>query len=103
MGLDFAIDELYATGWQTLDSTGCGCTPEGRLFPGVDRITQEFARSGFTLSLRRMDPFDCTRAEWADSSGRTAGGVVGSHPEEAAVYALAHLRRQTVLQAVGTP
>lgn len=93
MGLNFAVDELYASGWSTLDSAGCEFL-EGRQYPGVSRIQGEFAREGFTLSIRRVELFDCFRAEWRTSSGDAAGAVVGQSETEAAVYALAQLRRR---------
>lgn len=93
MGLDFAIEELYASGWSTLDSTGCGCAPDGRLFPGLERIRQEFAAAGYDLTIRRIDLFDCFRAEWRLPSGQAVGAVVGREEPEAAVYALASMRR----------
>ncbi|MEL6330457.1 MAG: hypothetical protein AAFR38_12435 [Planctomycetota bacterium] len=95
MGLDIALDELYSTGWATLDSAGCEATSSGRWLPGLERIREEFARAGFTLSLRHTQLFDCYRAEWTDSSGVPCGGVVGSTELEAAVYALAQLRRDS--------
>ncbi|MBL8745370.1 MAG: hypothetical protein JNK58_03335 [Phycisphaerae bacterium] len=93
MGLDFAIDELYSTGWSTLDSTGCGCGADGRMFPGVDRVRAEFEASGFKLSIHRVELFDCYRAEWRLPSGEAVGAVVGQSEAEAAVYALSRMRR----------
>ncbi|MEM8835223.1 MAG: hypothetical protein AAGD00_05335 [Planctomycetota bacterium] len=93
MGLPFAIDELYATGWSTLDSAGCEHAPDGRFVPTVERITREFADHGLTLAIRRVELFDCSRAEWSDAAGVPKGGVVGQSEHEAAVYALAQLRR----------
>ncbi len=101
MGIDFALDQLNTTGWQTLDTTGCECTPDGRFYPGVDRVKREFTAAGFELSIRKVDLFDCHRAEWRDRAGNAVGGVVGREPEEAAVYALAQMRRATLL--VPTP
>jgi len=94
MGLEYAIDELYATGWTAQDSSGCQHAPDGRPFPGVQRVQDEFARAGYTLTLRYVDLFDCHRAEWRDAGG-AAGAVVGQTEEEAAVYALGRLRRAT--------
>lgn len=99
MGLDFAIDALYATAWQTLDTTGCECTPSGQFYPGVERTTREFAEQGYELAIRKVDLFDCYRAEWTDRSGQPVGGVVGATPEEAAVYALA-LHRRAAMQSL---
>jgi len=92
MGLEYAIDELYATGWNALDTAGCEHAPDGRLYPGVGRIKTEMAQAGFDLSIRFVDLFDCHRAEWKDSAGAPAGAVVGQSEAEAAVYALSQCR-----------
>ncbi len=94
MGLDFAIDELLATGWSALDSTGCEHRSDGRAYPRVPRVSDEFKAAGFELTVRHVQLFDCYRAEWRDGTGRPAGAVVGQSDTEAAVYALAQLRRQ---------
>ncbi len=98
MGLDFAIDELMATGWSSMDTTGCEHTPEGRVFPGLLRVQREFANAGHELSIRYVQLFDCHRAEWSDAKGNPAGAVVGGSEQEAAVYALAQFRRAVVSQ-----
>lgn len=95
MGLDFAIEELYGSGWSTLDSTGCGCGPDGRLYPSVERARREFEGCGYALTIRRIELFDCFRAEWRLASGEAIGAVVGQSESEAAVYALAQWRRST--------
>ncbi len=100
MGLDFAIDELYATGWTALDSTDCDYIPDGRCFPRPARIKREFGEMGYELSLRHVQLFDCYRAEWRSTSGAPSGAVVGQAEAEAAVYALAQLRRQVLSGAV---
>ena len=92
MGLDFAIDELFATGWSALDTTGCE-SEGGRWVPSVDRVMREFEQAGLTLSVRHVQLFDCFRAEWTDGAGVPAGSVVGQTEREAALYALAQLRR----------
>jgi hypothetical protein len=97
MGLDYAIEELLGSGWSTLDSTGCSCTPDGRLYPGVDRIVREFSDAGYELTIRRIDLFDCCRAEWRLANGQAVGAVVGQSESEAAVYALAHMRRAAAM------
>jgi hypothetical protein len=94
MGLDFAIDELYATGWTALDSSGCLRHTDGRWYPGVSRVAAEFKSAGFDLSVRHIQLFDCFRAEWKDALSTPAGAVVGRTQAEAAVYALSHLRRR---------
>ena len=69
--------------------------PSGRWVPGVGRVRAEFERCGFALSLRHAQLFDCFRAEWSDANGKPCGAVVGSTELEAAVYALAQLRRES--------
>ena len=105
MGLDFAIDELYASGWSALDSSGCAHHTDGRAFPTIAKITQAFEAQGLTLSIRHIQLFDCYRAHWreaADSSDKSLhnttalGAVVGQSEQEAAVYALSQMRRQCV-------
>lgn len=91
--LDLAIDELYATGWSALDSTGCQHRTDGRVFPSIVRAQKEFAQLGFELVIRFVQLFDCYRAEWSDANGNPAGAVVGSSEIEAAIYALAQLRQ----------
>lgn len=98
MGLDFAIDELYATGWQALDSSGCKHHGDGRAYPSLDRVRSEFSGSGYNLSLRHVQLFDCYRAEWRDGQGVPRGAVVGRTDAEAAVYALSQLRRTLVAE-----
>lgn len=93
MGLDFAIDELYATGWTGLDSSSCEYHADGRPFPSVERVKRSFKEAGFSLSIRHIQLFDCYRAEWRDQSN-DGGAVVGQTEREAAVYALSQLRRQ---------
>src|ERR1044071_4293834 len=96
MGLDFAIDELYATGWTAMDFAGGRHGPDGRLFPEIERVRNEFRRAGYELSLRHVQLFDCYRAEWRDSSGGPAGAIVGHSEAEAAVYALSQMRRRSL-------
>ena len=92
MGLDFAIDELYATGWSALDTAGCE-SEGGRWIPSVERVRREFEAQGLSLSVTHVQLFGCFRAEWADSAGVPAGSVVGQSEREAVLYAFAQLRR----------
>ena len=103
MGLDYAIDELHATGWAVLDSTGCLTAPDGRLYPGLQRVQETFRRAGCTLTLKKADLFDCYRAAWTDATGQAAGAVVGQTEDEAAVFALAQLRRTPTPPPAQTP
>jgi len=94
MGLDYSIDELYATGWLALDTSDCEHAADGRIYPSVDRVKKEFAQTGRTLTIRQVDLFDCYRAEWTDDTGAPVGAVVGQSEAEAAVYALSQFRRR---------
>ena len=95
MGIDIAIEELYATGWSALDSAGCELNGSGRWVPTVDRVVREFDASGYVLSINHAQLFDCYRAVWQTSAGEPVGAVVGSTQQEAAIYALSQLRRQS--------
>jgi hypothetical protein len=97
MGLDFAVEQLYDTGWAALDTRGCQRLADGRAFPGLERVKAEFTEAGFVLTTRHIQLFDCYRAEWRDAAGAAAGSVVGHTAEEAAVYALSQMRRATAL------
>ena len=93
MGLEFAIDELYSSGWQGIEPKGCDQDASGRFFPTGPRVCDEFFRAGYSLTVRHIQLFGCYRAEWHDETGLASGAVVGSTEQEAAVYALALLRR----------
>ncbi len=93
MGLDFAIDELYASGWNDLDSSECSHHVDGRAFPTIERVKREFRASGYALQVRHFQLFDCYRAEWVDGAGVTQGAIMGQSELEAAVYALSQFRR----------
>jgi len=93
MGLDYAIDELYATGWTSLDSSSCK-HHAGRPYPGIESVTREFKNAGFDISIRHIQLFDAYRAEWRDAQGQPRGGVIGKSEAEVAVYALSLMRRQ---------
>jgi|SRR5271156_1701629 len=100
MNLEISVDKLYETGWQpdagqlsSAPAEGLERLPDGRLYPSVLKIQQLFAAQGFELAIRYVQLFDCYRAVWTDSSGAAAGAVVGSDEREAAVYALAQLRK----------
>lgn len=94
MGIDFAIEELYETGWSALDSSGCERHGSGRWVPSVARVMREFDQAGFRLGIQYAQLFDCHRAAWTDLNGNPVGAVVGSSEHEAAIYALSQLRRQ---------
>ncbi|HYE62714.1 MAG TPA: hypothetical protein VD997_12025 [Phycisphaerales bacterium] len=97
MGLNFAIDALYSTGWTPENPARCKRGPDARSYPDEQGVRDAFAEHGCTLTLRHVQLFDCYRAEWRETAGDTlAGAVVGQTAEEAAVYALAQLRRQVL-------
>lgn len=93
MGLDFAVDALYDTGWAAGDDATLQRDASGRAYPTPQAIADLFAAQGLTLQLRHIQLFGCYRAEWCDASGLARGAVVGQTPEEAAVFALAQFRR----------
>jgi hypothetical protein len=93
MNLEYSVDKLYETGWQPADPLGCERLPDGRLYPSILKIQQCFVAQGFELAIRYVQLFDCYRAVWTDRSGAAAGAVVGANDREAAVYALAQLRK----------
>ena len=94
MGISIALDELLASGWSGLDSTGCSFDQTGRAYPNLQRVHQEFAATGFDLSIVHVAAFNCYRAEWREAGASTvAGSTVSSSQDEAAVHALAQLRR----------
>ncbi|MFN7020296.1 MAG: hypothetical protein ACK4WH_03075 [Phycisphaerales bacterium] len=96
MGLSFALDELHATGWSSLDSSGCAFDVDGRAYPTSARVRQEFAAAGFELVITHQDKFNCYRAEWREVGSEETLAVVGHSEAEAAVYALSQLRRSLV-------
>lgn len=96
MSLNIALDELRATGWTSLNSADCGYDADGRAFPRLPRVEAEFKDAGFAFDVRRIEKYNCARATWRDAAGAEAGSVVGATPEEAAVFALAQLRRSLV-------
>jgi len=95
MGLDFAIDQLYATRWSTLDTGDCERHTDGRVYPSIERVRREFDSAGAELTITHVQLFDCYRAEWTGGEG---GSVVGQSEVEAAVYALAQFRRAAAVQ-----
>ena len=104
MNLDFSVDKLYETGWHPSkeDAGALERLPDGRLYPNVLKTQEIFAQAGYELAIRYVQLFDCFRAVWSDKSGTAAGAVVGSDECEAAVYALAQLRKQVAELAAGS-
>ncbi|MBI1189616.1 MAG: hypothetical protein GC200_02910 [Tepidisphaera sp.] len=94
MGLDFAIDALYETGWNTTEVKTIARHSDGRAYPARDAVQAFFGEHGYELNLKHIQLFDCYRAEWRDAQGQVGGAVVGQTAEEAAVYAMSQLRRQ---------
>ena len=103
MNLEFSVDKLYETGWVPDDPASCERLPNGRMYPSVRKVQAAFAARGFELAIRYVQLFDCYRAVWTDSTGAAAGAVVGADEREAAVYALAQLRRAAPQVSAKTP
>lgn len=97
MGLDFAVDALYQTGWNVPEVKSLPKDSAGRPYPSRADIERSFAEHGLILAIRHVQLFDCYRAEWTDAAGNAKGAVVGQSAEEAAVYALSQVRRQLAL------
>ena len=97
MTIEFAVDELYETGWAPLDTAGCNRDSQGRWLPSLDRVGQEIDRLGATLELEDSDGFGCCTASW--DTGQESGRCIAGTRAEAAVHALAQARR-AVLQVV---
>jgi hypothetical protein len=103
MNLDYAVERLYDTGWTPDESSSSSPSnqvetlPDGRLFPSVRAVENEFARAGLELSIQHTPKFNCYRATWrtpdADENQNRSGTVIGACQREAAVYALAQLRQ----------
>jgi hypothetical protein len=86
VNLNYAVDRLYETGWLASDQMDCERLKDGRRYPTVATVREEFGRAGLELSIKQNLMFKCYQAEWS------GGTVVGSCEKEAAVYALAQLR-----------
>jgi hypothetical protein len=101
MNLEYAVERLLDTGWTASPEFEVERLPDGRSFPSVRSVREEFARAGLELSIRQNLIFGCYRAAWAPA-GETVdpsihtderhGTVIASCEREAAVYALAQLR-----------
>ena len=101
MNLAYAVERLYQTGWTLLGEWELDRLPDGRAFPSVSAIQQEFARAGLELSIKHNLMFNCYRATWAPAgeqidekhaADESHGTVIGTCQREAAVYALAQHR-----------
>jgi hypothetical protein len=101
MNLTYAVDRLFEAGWLPDDLIDCERLPDGRRYPSVMAVQQEFARAGLELSIKQNLIFNCYRATWAPvgepldpsrAADSAHGTVVGTCQSEAAVYALAQLR-----------
>lgn len=101
MSLSIAIDQLRGTGWTTLDSSGCCYDADGQQYPSVGRVRREFAQAGFELEIEHVGAFSCYRARWREAGAADfAGSVVSLSEAEAAVFALAQMRRSLAAAVV---
>ncbi len=94
MGLSFAIDELYASGWVPGAEDGHEVDDAGRVYPDEQTINQAFAKQGYRLESKHVQLFNCYRAEWFDAADQPVGAVVGKSLAEATVFAFSQLRRR---------
>ncbi len=101
MNLTYAVDRLLESGWLPTAEMDLEILPDGRSYPAVLAVQQEFARAGLELSIKQNLIFNCYRATWAPvgepldpshAADERHGTVVGSCQREAAVYALAQLK-----------
>ena len=109
MNLEYAVDRLYEAGWCKSATTDVETLPDGRAFPTLLGLQQEFARAGFELSIKHNLIFNCYRATWgpvgegldpAIAADELHGTVVGACPREAGVYALAQMRASSHVSLV---
>ena len=97
MSLQYAIDQLYETGWHVEPSAKVALHDDGRAYPTLDQVQSEFTSNGCAFQLKHIQLFDCFRAEWSRGTSQAdAGAVVGASAIEAAVFALSQLRRSAV-------
>jgi len=91
MGNEFAVDDLYTTGWLPLDTSGCARDSQGRWYPTKSRIDRECEELGATISVDEAQKFGCVTASWnvSDQSGRCIAGST----DEALIHALGQARR----------
>jgi hypothetical protein len=91
MNLDYAVERLYSTGWSpgSTSNQELETLPDGRAFPNVRAVQDEFSKAGLELCIDPHPKFRCCRASWR---GNESGTVIGSCEREAAVFALAQLR-----------
>jgi len=101
MNLHYAVDRLYEMGWLPVYDQDLERLDDGRRFPSVRSVKDEFARFGLMLSIKHNLMFKCCRATWAPQGEAIDpshalddqhGTVVGACEREAAVYALSQLR-----------
>jgi len=95
MTLVYAIDALYEAGFCPTHDMDLETLPDGRAFPSVLAVQNEFAKAGFELAIKHNLVFNCYRATWSRVAPNGVavehGTVVGATELEAAVYALAQL------------
>ena len=109
MNLEYAVDRLLETNWAPSSSTDLETLADGRPFPSVLAVQQEFARAGLELAIKHNLMFHCYRATWCPAGepldpshapDETHGTVIGTCEREAAVYALAQLRLSQAARAM---
>lgn len=109
MHLVYAVERLLDTGWTPTHDQDLEHLPDGRPYPSVLAVQQEFARAGLDLSIKHNLVFGCHRATWGpaghpdmgESDDDRNGTVIGSCEREAAVYALSQLRELNAERQLG--
>src|SRR5687768_11434493 len=111
MNIEYAINRLYDTGWHPSIEMDVETLADGRRFPSVLAVQQEFARAGLELAIKQNLMFNCYRTTWGPlgeplddkrAADERHGTVVGACQREAAVYALAQLREAQVERQLAT-
>ncbi len=101
MRLEYAVERLCESGWTSTSGSDYETLPDGRKYPSVRAVQQEFARAGLVLAIKHNMMFSCYRATWGPVGEQldpdatedcSHGTVVAACEREAAVYALAQLR-----------
>src|SRR5581483_6118439 len=91
----------YETGWTPGMDGDLEAAADGRQYPSLKAIHNEFAQEGLDLQIKHNLIFKCFRATWgpkgqkldpARAADARHGTVIGSCEKEAAVFALAQLR-----------
>jgi hypothetical protein len=110
MGLAYAVDRLVDSGWAGDSTTDYETLVDGRRYPSVAAVHEEFTRAGLALAIKHNLMFSCYRATWSPAgetpdpnaaTDHNHGTVVAACEREAAVYALAQFHASRALAGAG--